>query len=70
MEDSQNNQFDYNDEPVEYCTHCLSLAIRDVNNQPYCDECGCTKTDKINIFIWESKYRTTYGRNYITKKEE
>lgn len=58
---------DYNQEPVEYCTHCLSLAIRDVNGQPYCDKCGCTITAKTDIHNWERMYGQTYGNNYINK---
>lgn len=46
----QPNNFD--SEPVEYCTHCLSLAIRDMNGQPYCDKCGSTDTDKTDIYTW------------------
>lgn len=68
MEDLQDKQSDYNNEPVEYCTHCLSLAIRDVNGQPYCDKCGCTKTAKTDIHTWEKKYGAVYGGSYITKK--
>lgn len=59
---------DYDAEPVEYCTHCLSLAIRDVNNQPYCDKCGSTVTAKTDIHTWEKMYGQMYGGKYINKK--
>lgn len=68
MEESKEQPDNYNSEPVEYCTHCLSLAIRDINNQPYCDECGCTATDKTDIHTWENMYKQMYGKNYINKK--
>ena len=67
MEDSQEKQYDYNSEPVEYCTKCLSLAIRDVNGHPYCDKCGCTQTDKTDIYTWEKKYGEVYGGSYLNK---
>ena len=68
MEDLQDKQSKYNDEPVEYCVHCLSLAIRDINGQPYCDKCGCTAISKIGIHAWEEKYEVMYGKKYIIKK--
>jgi hypothetical protein len=35
---------EYNEEPVLYCEHCLSLKIRDAGLEDliYCDECGAT----------------------------
>ena len=35
----------YNEEPVLYCKHCLSLKVRFVprmKDSDYCDECGST----------------------------
>ena len=34
------NQHNYNDEPVVYCSQCLSLRIRDIDGVSYCDDCG------------------------------
>lgn len=64
MEDSA-KQKEYNDEPVEYCVHCLSLAIREVNGGPYCDKCGCTATAKVDIHTWESMYENIHGAKYV-----
>lgn len=33
---------DYNNEPVYYCSECLSLKIRDIDGTDYCDKCGST----------------------------
>lgn len=46
------NKSEYNQEPVEYCTVCYSLAIRDMNGQPYCDKCGNTTTEKTDVYTW------------------
>ena len=57
----------YNDIPVEYCAHCLSLAIMDADGIPYCNECGSTDIKEANIFDWENLYKTRYGKSYIGK---
>lgn len=62
------NHKSYNEEPVEYCQQCLSLAIRDMNGHPYCDKCGSCSTDKTDIHTWEKMYGTRYGSSYITNK--
>lgn len=59
---------EYDNEPVEYCVHCLSLAIRDIGNQPYCDKCGSCNTAKTDIHSWETMYGQRYGGSYVTKK--
>lgn len=70
MQVLKEQQQDFNEEPVEYCKHCLSLAIRDVNNQPYCDKCGSTNVDSTDIFTWEQLYVNMYGTKFINKNEE
>ena len=30
-------EVNYNDEPVTYCKHCLSLAIKIIDTYDYCD---------------------------------
>jgi predicted RNA-binding protein with PUA-like domain len=65
MESREN---DYNDEPVFYCTNCLSLKIRSVmpiEGSEYCDKCGSTSVSTCNIKEWEELYRQKYGHNYI-----
>lgn len=56
---------DYNDEPVIYCTHCLSLAIRVSENTDYCDDCGSTDLDTININDWNELFEKRYNKRYI-----
>ncbi len=58
----------YNNEPVEYCTKCLSLAIRECEGTPYCDKCGSTDIKKANIFDWELMYAKKYAGSYLYTK--
>lgn len=60
------NQHDkYNEISVEYCTHCMSLAIMDVDGTPYCSKCGSTDIEEANIFDWEKKYAARYAGSYL-----
>ncbi len=67
MEKLEKEQQDFNEEPVEYCSHCLSLAIRDINGQPYCDKCGSTEIKSTDIYNWEDIYIKKYGKSFINK---
>lgn len=58
---------DYNSDPVFFCKHCLSLRIRDVDNNDFCDECGSIDIDTSNISEWETLYEEKYGHKYILK---
>lgn len=62
---------DYNEEPVYYCSNCLSLKIKTINageELNYCDDCGSTNIDSCNIHEWESKYKSKYGITLLNKK--
>lgn len=60
---------DYNNEPVFYCKQCLSLKIKSISDLDYCDECGSTEIDTININEWEKIYEEKYGKKYINREE-
>ena len=47
---------EYNNIPVVYCKHCLSLAIRNSDGIDYCDKCGGTETGEAHIHEWEKMY--------------
>lgn len=66
VEDSKQRTSDYNSEPVHYCTHCLSLAIRTVDGTDFCDKCGGTDIKEANIFDWEEMWLQKYGEKYLT----
>lgn len=55
----------YNNIPVEFCTCCLSLAVRDVDGTAYCSKCGSTDINKTNIFDWEKIYAAKYAGNFL-----
>ena len=63
---------DYDDEPVKYCTRCLSLKIKyeatiDVE---YCGDCGCTDVIESTFDEWESKYTERYGHKLVEKSND
>lgn len=65
------NSEEYNNIPVFYCKHCLSLKIKTVVtglNLDYCDECGSTDIDTTDIENWRNLYRDRYGFDYLTKE--
>lgn len=70
MQDS-NNQDKYNDEPVFYCKHCLSLHILNESQLPdleYCHDCGSTNIGTTHISKWEEMYKQRYGFKLLDKK--
>ena len=71
MSNSNNtiNQINYNNEPLFYCKHCLSLAIKFVGDVDYCEECGGTEIEQTDIHIWEEKYKKKYGVEYLKIKK-
>lgn len=69
LEIKPNHMNQYNDEPVLYCKHCLSLKIRDagLESLTYCDDCGSTDIEETDIFSWENMYEGKYGFKYLDK---
>lgn len=60
---------DYNDEPVFYCSQCLSLRVRDAGlpDLLYCDECGSADILTTDINSWENLYEDKYGFKYLNR---
>lgn len=57
----------YNEEPVYYCKHCLSLFISNIprlENSDYCGKCGSTNIGQCNIEEWEQLYKERYGHKF------
>lgn len=69
MNNLQKGKIDYNQEPVYYCTHCLSLKIRDAGlpDLLYCDDCGSADILSQNILDWENMYKKKYGFKFLNK---
>lgn len=55
----------YEEEPVKYCKHCLSLKIRELEGQQYCDTCGSTDIKESNVFEWEKLYVILHGEKFL-----
>lgn len=63
-----NTKQQYNEEPVFYCNHCLSLKVRHVvgmEDSEYCDECGSTDIAQASIEEWEKLYEKKYGHKLL-----
>ena len=63
---------EYNNEPVFYCTKCLSLRIRHIihmNESEYCDTCGSTDISQTDIDTWNKLYKEKYGHEYLNKEQ-
>ena len=52
---------DYNNIPVYYCEHCLSLAIKSEGFLDYCTYCGSTDVSTAHIDEWDKLYRIRHG---------
>ena len=64
------NKEAFNNEPVFYCKHCLSLRVMTVPGMEgldYCDDCGATDIGQTDIKTWEQMYRDKHGFNYLDK---
>lgn len=66
---SKLNKEEYNSEPVFYCSECLSLKIREIDETDYCDKCGSTDIKEANIHDWEEMYEKKYGKSYLNTRK-
>lgn len=55
----------FNEDPVFYCSHCLSLKVRQVNGVEFCDKCSSTDIETSSIEDWEKKYMEKYGHKFV-----
>lgn len=62
-------QINYNDEPVFYCKHCLSLANPKTldDGTEYCEYCGSTEFEQSHIDEWENKFELKYRQGKFLK---
>lgn len=66
LKDIKRSLSDYNQDPVVYCKHCLSLNIRVLdNNMDYCDNCGNVEVEETDIYTWEKLYQDKYGVKFL-----
>ena len=65
-----NKQIDYNEEPVHYCKHCLSLdnpLVVEGTDIEYCKYCGSTDFEESTISIWEKLFENKYKQGEYLK---
>ena len=56
---------EFNNEPVYYCPHCLSLKIKSINKYiDYCADCGCTDIETTTIDKWQEMYKERFNKYY------
>ena len=62
-------QSNYNDEPVHYCKHCLSLSNPIVldDGTEYCEFCGSTEFVDSHIDEWEKQFEQKYKQGKFLK---
>lgn len=65
--DYLHNNTHYNDEPVLFCKHCLSLNIQSTGNIDFCDKCGSTDILETDIKSWERLYKEKYNEEHLKR---
>ena len=68
---SQDNT-NYDEEPVIYCSKCYSLKIKyeEAIDAECCMDCGCSDTSVSSIEEWEKLYEKRYGHKYVVKNTD
>ena len=65
---SKEKLHEYNEVPIFYCKHCLSLKVRyvsSIEDSEFCDECGSTDIAQENVREWEKMYEEKYGHKLL-----
>ena len=62
---------EYNNEPVFYCSHCLSLKVKKLDglDMDICSDCGNTDIKQTNIDDWNILYTKEYGNLFLEESE-
>ena len=58
---------EYESEPVFYCKSCLSLDIRNNNDEEipcYCNKCGSADIDEVPHDEWKYIYKLRYKKDF------
>lgn len=58
---------EYNNEPIHYCTSCLSIKIVELDDIKIgvCTECGNTHFKECHIDEWNKLYVKEYGGSFL-----
>ena len=71
MCDNRKNKYD--DEPIHFCTNCLSVKIKEIgdNTNFYaCLDCGCTDIEEDDLDEWVRLYTEKYGKPFLDTEED
>lgn len=63
----ESKEASYNKDPVYYCKCCLSLKIRALGDEEFCEDCGAMDIATTSIEEWEKMYEEKYGHKFIIK---
>lgn len=57
----------YNDEPVYFCKHCMSLLVMDGGFIDYCGNCGSTEIEKASLEEYDAMHKQRFGTKLFYK---
>lgn len=61
------NKEEYNQIPLHYCEHCLSIKVLTFDDKSFCDDCGSMDIVATQVEEWEEMYKEKYGEKYLNK---
>lgn len=64
----ETNKVDYNEEPVFYCEHCLSLAVMCDAPIDYCANCSSTEIRKCSLKEYDELHLKRFGKKVFYKE--
>lgn len=62
-------KIDYNDIPVAYCKHCLSLNIIS-DGLDYCKNCGSTDIEEASLDDYDVLHKKRFGKKLFYRNKQ
>lgn len=59
---------DYNNEPIHYCSNCLAInakVLDDIEDIYMCQDCGNTDILETDVDTWNHMYVELYGKAFL-----
>lgn len=58
---------EYNNEPIYFCSECLSPAVvfDESEDRDVCKDCGGINITRASLEVWEEKFGNVYGVSYL-----
>lgn len=63
----EEKKINYNDEPVFYCEHCLSLLVMCDAPIDYCANCSSTEINSCTLEEYDKLYEKRFGTKFFYK---